>query len=435
MARPDRESLDAPAAPIRIVHLGLGAFHRAHEAWYTHRANALGGQQWGISAFTGRRPDEALKLAPQDGLYFLVTRSADGDTAELVTSISAVHDGAVHDGAVHEGVVHEGVDDAAWLACFREPSLAILSLTITEAGYAADSTAAGRIVRGLAARRAAGLGGITILSCDNLAGNGAITRAMVIGAADPGLAVWISDEVTFPSTMVDRITPKTTPDDLAIVERLTGLSDASPVVAEPFSDWVIEDDFAQGCPDWAAVGARLVDDVTAYERRKLLLLNGGHSLLAYAGSILGHETVAQASSDPKCVAMLDSWWDEAAPALAFDEGELADYRASILQRWANPRIRHQLAQIATDGALKLPVRIGPVIELHRGRGELPDAAIDILAAWLVQLRRGAVSGLDTAFAANADPHTVIAQVTPALRDDDELVVALTDRTTRWEELQ
>jgi fructuronate reductase len=232
--------------------------------------------------------------------------------------------------------------------------------------------------------------------------------------------------------MVDRITPRTTAEDLDIVKQLTGLADASPVVTEPFTDWAIEDDFAQGRPDWAAVGARLVDDVTPYERRKLLLLNGGHSLLAYCGAILGHETVAEARSDPRCVAMLNDWWDEAAPALAFDAGELADYRASILERWANPRIRHLLAQIALDGALKLPVRVGPVIELHRARGAMPDAALDILAAWLVQLRRGLVAGLD---AATTDARAVIALVTPTLRDDDELVAALTDRTTRWEQQQ
>ncbi|MEO8096030.1 MAG: mannitol dehydrogenase family protein [Pseudolysinimonas sp.] len=417
MAFPDRESLDAPAAPVRIVHLGLGAFHRAHQAWYTHRANALGAQQWGIAAFTGRRPDEAIKLAAQDGLYFLVTRRAGGDDAELVTSITAAHDGS---------------DAAAWLAYFREPGLAILTLTITEAGYGADSTAGPKIARGLAERRAACLGGITILSCDNLAGNGAVTRNLVLGAADDELKDWIESEVTFPSTMVDRITPRTTPEDLEIVKQLTGLADASPVVTEPFSDWVIEDDFVDGSPDWAAVGARLVDDVTPYERRKLLLLNGGHSLLAYAGAILGHDTIAEASSDARCVVMLNEWWDEAAPALAFDAGELADYRASILERWGNPRIRHLLSQIAQDGALKLPVRVGPVIELHRARGEMPDAAVGILAAWLVQLRRGAVSGLDSA---TAGARAVIALVTPTLRDDDELVAALTDRARRWEEPQ
>ena len=271
------------------MHLGLGAFHRAHQAWYTDRADA----GWGIAAFTGRSPTAAEALAAQDGLYVLVERAADGDTATVVQSIVQAHDGG---------------DELAWRAAVADPAVTVLTLTVTEAGYAASATddvaalrsgggaltAPGRLVDGLRARRDAGVGPLAVVSCDNLPANGAVTERVVRGVArlvDPGLDDWIARNVSFVSTMVDRITPATTDDDRAVARALTGFADAVPVVTEPFSEWVLSGDFPAGRPPWERVGARFVADVEPYEQRKLWLLNAGHSLLAYRGRLLGHDTV------------------------------------------------------------------------------------------------------------------------------------------------
>lgn len=363
----------APAAPpVRIVHLGLGNFHRAHQAWYTARAGDS--TDWGIAAFTGRRPDMAEALAPQDGLTTLITRAGDGDSFELVGSIVAVHPADDHD---------------AFLDYLRRPEVAVITITVTEQGYRAGSHLPVRLVDGLAARRTAGAGAITVLSCDNLPENGAVTAAIVAERAasvDPELADWIAEHVDFASSMVDRITPATTDSDRALVAEHCGWVDASPVATEPFHEWVMSGLFPAGRPRWEDAGARVVADVTPFEQRKLWLLNGSHSLLAYAGSVRGHESIDEAIADPQCRAWVEALWDEAAPHLPLPADDVAAYRAALLDRYANPRIRHRLAQIAADGSTKIVVRTLPVLRAERAEGRVPVGCATVIAAWIRHLR-------------------------------------------------
>jgi fructuronate reductase len=387
-----------PAAPVRIVHLGLGNFHRAHQAWYTSRAGD--GADWGIAAFTGRRPDAADALAPQDGLSTLITRASDGDAFELVGSLTAVHAAGDHD---------------AYLDYLRRPEVAVVTITVTEQGYLADpsrrlrqtddvasdiaalradrqavvSTLPGRLVAGLAARRAAGAGPITVLSCDNLPENGEVAASVVTQlaeAVDPALAEWIGEQVDFASSMVDRITPATTDADRTLVAERCGYVDASPVATEPFHEWVMSGRFPAGRPRWEDAGARIVDDVTPFEQRKLWLLNGSHSLLAYAGSIRGHASIDEAIADPACRRWVEALWDEAAPHLPLPADDVAAYRSALLDRYANSRIRHRLAQIVADGSTTVVVRTVPVIRAERAAGRVPLGCATVLAAWILHLR-------------------------------------------------
>ncbi|AGZ41651.1 mannitol dehydrogenase family protein [Actinoplanes friuliensis] len=356
-------------APVRIVHLGLGGFFRAHQAWYTGAAPDAG--RWGIAAFTGRSRGLADDLARQDGRYTLIVRGPSHDEM-----------------AVQEAVVKAlpGTDTAAWSAHLALPEVAVVTLTVTESAYAEGGVVARRLVDGLAARRAAGAGPLAVVSCDNLPRNGSRTADVVTALAastDPALAPWIRDSVSFVDTMVDRITPRTRPEDVEVVLAETGWADAVPVVTEPFTEWVLSGDFPAGRPAW---DARFVDDVHPYETRKLLLLNGGHSLLAYAGSARGHETIAAAVADPVCRGWLDDWWDEAARYVPLPAGDVLAYRKALLERFANPRIRHTLAQIAADGSQKVPIRALPVVRGERAAGRVPVGGVRILAAWIDHLR-------------------------------------------------
>ncbi|HEY3339149.1 MAG TPA: mannitol dehydrogenase family protein [Propionicimonas sp.] len=388
-----------PAAPVRIVHLGVGNFFRAHQAWYTEHAPDAA--EWGIAAFTGRSAAMADALRPQDGLYTLITRGADGDSYEVVSSLSAVHSSSEHE---------------AFLAYLRSPGLAIVTLTVTEAGYvpgtdghldlsnpgiASDietlradphapvTSMPGRLVAGLIGRRAAFAGPLAIVSCDNLSHNGEVLETVVTDLAaevDPHLVGWIGANVAFGTTMVDRITPATTDAHRASVLAATGTLDEAPVPTEPFSEWVIQGEFPNGRPAWEAAGARIVADVEPFERRKLALLNGSHSLLAYGATILGHETVADAIADPRCQAWVEQWWDEACAHLPLPAGELAAYRQALLERYRNPNIRHALAQIAADGSLKIAVRILPTLRAELAAGRVPPGAARAVAAWVQHLR-------------------------------------------------
>jgi fructuronate reductase len=380
-------------APVRIVHLGLGAFHRSHQAWYTQQAGDAA--EWGIAAFTGRRPDAAVALAEQDGLYTVVERADTGDSFTVVGSIVEAVDGA---------------DLQRLTALVATPGTAVVTLTITEAAYglgadgtlditapdvAADlallgsgsgrpATPLGRLALALAARRDAGSGPIAVVCCDNLSNNGEVARQAVAGFAgawDSGLAAWIDASVSFVSTSVDRITPRTTDQDLADVREACGYRDTSPVVAEPFSSWVLSGDFPAGRPRWEDAGALFVDDIEPYENRKLWLLNGAHSLLAYAGQLRGHSTVAEALADPICLRAVEAFWDEAEANLPVDL-EIASYRAALLARFSNGRIAHNLAQIAMDGSTKLRMRAVPVLQAERAAGRTGAAAALMIAAWM-----------------------------------------------------
>lgn len=403
LRRLSREIDGRPAAPVRIAHLGPGNFFRAHQAWYTEHAPDAA--DWGIAAFAGRRGVVARDLAAQDGLYTLLVRAADGDRPEVVSAISAVS---------------ADLDD--WRRCFARPELALVTTTVTEAGYRRDAgggldradpeivadiaalhehgatagsrradvvTAPGKLALGLAVRRANGLPGVAVVPCDNVPGNGAMV-ARVVGelaaAADPGLADWIAEHVSFVTTMVDRITPYTTDDDRAAVRSAAGVDDAVPVVTEPYVEWVLSGAFPQGRPRWEDAGARFVDDIVPWEHRKLWLLNGSHSLMAYAGTLRDHETVEQAISDPVVRGWVEQWWDDAARHLPLPPEEIAAYRAALLDRYANPRIRHLLRQIATDGSQKVPIRILPTVRGDLANGHVPTGAARVLAAWVCHLR-------------------------------------------------
>lgn len=393
----------SPAPPVRHVHLGLGSFFRAHQAWYTHRASDA--DAWGIAAFSGRSAELARTLAAQDGLFTLDVRGPDGDELEVVTSLVRTH------GAD---------DDDAWLTYLADPAVAILTTTVTEAGYLrgpdrhldaehpdvvadlarvrtepsfAGRTAPVRIAVGLLARRDAGAGPIALVPCDNLQANGAALRAVVRDAAallDPTLPAWVEENVAFVTTMVDRITPRPTEHDVALVRSLGGYDDPVPVVTEPFSEWVLEGDFPAGRPRWEDAGARFTDDIEPFEQRKLALLNGAHSLLAYAGLALGQTTVSEAIADPRCRDWVEQWWDEAAAHLPQPAGELDEYRAALVSRFANPAIRHLLAQIATDGSKKLRERVVPTLLAERAAGRGAAGAARVLAAWVTHVRAGQV---------------------------------------------
>jgi fructuronate reductase len=421
LRRLDRVRDGRPAAPIRIAHLGPGNFFRAHQAWYTEHASDAAG--WGIAAFAGRRGAVARELAAQDGLYTLLVRAADGDRAEAVSAISTVS---------------AELDD--WRRYFALPELALVTITVTEAGYrrAADGgldrddpevasdlaalqehgaaadvvTAPGKLALGLAVRRAHDLPGVAVVPCDNVPDNGAMV-ARVVGelaaAADQnssgsGLAAWIAEHVSFVTTMVDRITPHTTDDDREAVRARAGVDDPVPVVTEPYVEWVLSGEFPQGRPRWEDVGARFVDDVVPWEHRKLWLLNGSHSLMAYAATIRGHETVEQAISDPVVRGWVEAWWDDAARHLPLPAEEIAAYRAALLDRYANPRIRHLLRQIAADGSQKLPIRILPTVRAELDRGHVPTGAARVLAAWVCHLRGQGAPVADVA----ADEFTALA---------------------------
>ena len=387
-----------PAAPVRMVHLGVGNFTRAHQAWYTsHSPDA---DQWGIAGFTGRRRDTADALAPQDGLYTLITRSGEGDTFELIGALSAVHAAADHE---------------AYLDYLSRPEVAVVTITVTEAAYlrGADghldagldvivsdlealrsaprnpvASLPARLVAGLVARRTSGASALTILSCDNLPENGAVTKTVVQDFAallDETLGDWINSQVDFATSMVDRITPRTTDEDRALVQQACGYVDAYPVATEPFSEWVISGGFPAGRPRWEEAGATIVAEVEPFEQRKLWLLNGSHSMLAYAGSIRGHSTIDEAIADPSCRSWVEMFWDEASRHLALPAADIAEYREALLTRFSNPRAGDQLARIAADGSTKLVVRTLPTIRAERAAGRVPIGCATTIAAWVLHL--------------------------------------------------
>jgi len=372
--RLDRSSWAAPPRPMRIVHIGVGNFSRAHQAWYTARADPTGA--WGIAGFTGRSGAAADTLGRQGGLYTLIERGPDVDRLEVIDSICEVRPAS---------------DLAGLVAAVAAPTTSVVTLTVTEAAYAAAPTSDGlpsvpeRLVTALAARLDTSAGPLAIVSCDNISANGAVLRDLTLTAADrrrPLLGAWIESEVSFVGTSVDRITPRTTLDDRLLVQRELDLVDDAPVVCEPFTDWVLCGEFPAGRPPWEDAGARFVTDIEPWERRKLWLLNGGHSLLAYCGLLRGHATVHDAAGDRELGAALDRFWNLAERHLPAGELNLGVYRRDLKRRFANGRIGYPLTQIATDGLGKLRNRLVPVIEAATGAGESPEPALQVIAAWV-----------------------------------------------------
>ncbi|KGB56118.1 Mannitol dehydrogenase-like protein [Sphingopyxis sp. LC81] len=373
-----------------IVHIGIGAFHRAHQAVYTDDAMNAGDRDWGIIGMSLRSGDVAAQLNLQDGLYTVSTRSAAGSELRLI-------------GAVQKVLVAAD-DPQAVIDAIAAPTTHIVSFTVTEKGYlrrpdgsldlaaAVGSASLYRfIAAGLAARKAAGLRGVTLLSCDNLAGNGAVLRRLMreyLAAYQPDLSAWFDGECTCPATMIDRIVPATTEADRADVEAMLGVRDEGVVVTEAFSQWVIEDNFAGPRPRWEMVGAELVADVAPYETAKLRMLNGAHSALAYIGLGSGHALVHQAIADPAIRPLIDRLMrEEAAPTIDAAPGQdLAAYADALLDRFANPALHHRLIQIAMDGSQKIPQRWLETLAWHRVRGQCCPSLEAAIAAWIAFLR-------------------------------------------------
>src|SRR5450830_1639088 len=382
-----------------IVHLGLGAFHRAHQAVYTDTVLAAGDLRWGTVGVSLRQPDTRDALAPQDNLYTLAIRGAGSEQLRVIGALTATL------------VATES--PAAVLQAMTQPHCHIVSLTVTEKGYCHDPasntlrldhpdiahdlaqdnihtprSAIGFIVRALAQRRAAGRPPFTVLSCDNLPANGATSRGLVLAFAaqvDAGLAAWIDAHGAFPNAMVDRIVPKTTDEDRAAIAAHLGAMDAWPVVTEAFSQWVIEDHFAGPRPAWEIAGATMVGHAEPYEHAKLRMLNGSHSSLAYLGAMAGYVTVDQAIRDDGLRSFIETMMtEEIAPTL--QRPGLAQYRDDLVSRFRNPALKHKLQQIAMDGSQKLPQRLLGTIRARLDDG-LPCERLGFaVAGWLHYLR-------------------------------------------------
>lgn len=375
-----------------IVHFGIGAFHRAHQAVYTDGAMGAGDRDWGIVGVSLRSGDVAAQLGPQDGLYTVSSRTAAGPEIRLI-------------GAVQRVLV-AGQEPQAVIDVLAAPTTHIVSFTVTEKGYL--RTADGQLdldaAKGpssfyrfvgaaLAARKAAGLPGLTLLSCDNLANNGAVLRALMrqyLTAEHPDVALWFDATCRCPATMVDRIVPATTDADRATVEAVLGVRDEGAVVTEAFSQWVIEDDFAGPRPRWDTVGAEFVADVAPYETAKLRMLNGAHSALAYIGLLAGHEYVHRAVADRAIRPLVERLMrEEAAPTIDAAPGQdLNAYADALLDRFANPALDHRLIQIAMDGSQKIPQRWLETRAWHQRRGGTCPSIEYAIDGWIAFLNDG-----------------------------------------------
>ncbi len=381
-----RPDFDPARLTTGIVHLGIGAFARAHLAAYTQPLLA-DDASWGIRGVSLRSPETREALAPQDWLYCRAERDGSGERLEVMAALTGVSVGA-----------------QAALQHLLDPAVRIVTLTVTEKGYWRDVDAAaipedsvpGLLAVALHRRRATGVAPFTVLSCDNLPANGKTTRDVVTRFAerlDRSLGHFVAEEVAFPDCMVDRIVPATSPEDRARIDAELGMHDAWPVVCEPFTQWVIEDRFPQGRPAWERTGAELVSDVRPYEDMKLRLLNGSHSSIAYLGQLVGWETVADAIAVPELRAHISALMTEVATTLTLPRTvDLDGYRDALLTRFANPALRHRTAQIAMDGSQKLPQRLfAPALARLAAGQRSPCIALGV-AAWLRFLQGRAEDG-------------------------------------------
>jgi fructuronate reductase len=384
------------------VHIGLGAFHRAHQAAYLEAwLNRNGGGDWGICAANIRSNRTLVDQLRAQNCRYHVAEYADLRQVQI-TEVRSIH-----------RVLFAGEDKAELLEQLTAPATRIVTLTVTEKGYYLSpangallrdepdivhdlaqptnpGTAPGLVLEGLARRRARGLAPFTVLCCDNMPDNGRRARQAVTelaAAQSAELAAWVEDAVAFPSTMVDRIVPAVTAESSHQLDVLLGFHDPAAVACEAFSQWVIEDCFSAGRPDWESVGVEMVADVKPAETMKLRLLNGAHSLLAYRGLLRGKATVAEAIADPQLNAQLRDYFYEAGASLDRTSGlDPTAYAATLLRRFANDALAHQLRQIAMDGSQKLPQRWldGALINIERGRSI--SATAEAVAAWMTYVR-------------------------------------------------
>ena len=394
-AEVERPGYDRAAVKIGVVHLGIGAFHRAHQAVVFDDALRSGDLRWGILGVSLRSPGVRDQLNPQDGLYSVVVRDGVSDRTRII-------------GAV-QGVLLAPEDPAAVVAAMASPDVHMVSLTVTEKGYRLDPasgglliedadvaadladlsrprTAPGFLVAALGQRHRVGLPPFTVVSCDNLPHNGARVRSAVLAMAeahDRALAEWIAAEGAFPQTMVDRIVPATTPDDIDAQAATLGVHDEGMVKTEPFTQWVVEDRFAGPRPDFAALGVQLTADVAPWEDAKLRLLNGAHSSIAYLGGLAGREFVHQVVAIPPFKAFVERLWDEAEKTLNPPPGlDIPTYRIDLMARFSNPSLQHRTRQIAMDGSQKLPQRLLATIAARLDAHQSIDALALGVAGWI-----------------------------------------------------
>ena len=383
-----RFDYDRTAQAVGIVHFGIGAFHRAHQAWYTDRAMESQGGDWMIAGISLRSPAAGEQLNPQDGLYTLAEKSGEVTSLRVIGSVAEVLLGTRQRASIAIRLI--------------APTTHIVTFTVTEKGYCRradgglDLDLAGQgfyplLADAFAQRKAAGIGGLTLLSCDNLADNGHQLKRLMgeyLAAHHPDLVDWVAQNCTFPCSMVDRIVPATTAQDRAEVEALLASRDEGVVMTEPFSQWVIEDSFAGPRPAWETVGAQIVADVAPYETAKLRMLNGAHSALAYCGLAAGHTYVHQAVADPALRAMaLRLMREEAAPTIAAPaDMDLAAYAGALITRFDNPALNHRLIQIAMDGSQKIPQRWLATLAANQAQGRSCPAILSAIAAWIKHLR-------------------------------------------------
>jgi len=394
-----RPRITPGAAGPGIVHLGLGAFHRAHQAVYTEDAMAAAGGDWGIVGVAPRSAAVVDALAAQDRLYSVTTLAPHGSATRVIGALA--------------GLRRAAADPDAVVALLADPRIRVVTLTVTEKGYRLDPatgrlllddelradlsgpgggrpprTVPGLLVRGLAARQRAGAGPIALVSCDNLPSNGRRLRGLVEQsvqrlAAGP-LADWVAGNVTFPGTMVDRIVPATTAETMTIAAGALGVRDGAAVCGEPYYQWIIEDDFPAGRPAWELAGAVLTGDARPWELLKLRTLNGVHSAIAYLGAVAGYDTIAAALGLPGLRrAMRRFIAEDIGPTLTPPDGvSIAGYGDEVLERFANPAIGHRTVQVAMDGSQKLPQRVLHTILDRRAAGGTPRWGTLVVAGWM-----------------------------------------------------
>ena len=381
-----------------IVHVGVGNFHRAHEACYTDQLLNQGERAWGICGICLLEKDLKMyqTLASQDGLYALVIKEADGNRQIRVI------------GSIVE-YMHAPPDPSAVIAKMADPGVRIISLTITEGGYNYDPatgqfnfknpdiqwdllnpdrprTIFGYLTAAFSLRKQNGVPGLTVLSCDNIQQNGSVCRNMLttyIRESMPELTDWVADKVTFPNSMVDRITPATTSRDVEELRDRFHVEDSWPVSCEPFIQWVIEDHFSRGRPPWELAGVQFTEEVEPFEKMKIRLLNAGHSLLGFTGSLMGYSTIYEAVGDDLILRFLRAFMDqEVTPILDSVEGiDLNAYKETLISRFSNPHMEDRLSRICSESSSKIPKFLIPTIEDQLGRkGPVKYSAL-IIAAW------------------------------------------------------
>ncbi|WP_035858641.1 mannitol dehydrogenase family protein [Cryptosporangium arvum] len=396
--RVDVPQYDRQGLTAGIVHLGVGAFHRAHQAMAVDRLLTAGlGREFAICGIGVLPSDRRMAdvLTSQDGLYTLLLKHADGRREARVI-------GSIVD------YVFAPDDPAAAIERMARPEVTIVSLTVTEGGYFVDqvtgefladdpgirhdlahrqapATIFGYLVAALKLRRDRGVPAFTVMSCDNVQGNGHLTGRMLTAyarLADAEFADWLQSSVRFPNSMVDRIAPVITDADRTETVTRFGVRDGWPVVAEPFFQWVLEDDFGAGRPPWEHAGVQLVPDVEPYELMKLRLLNAGHQALCYFGYLAGHRYTHEAAQDPAIAAFLTRYLEEATPTLRPVAGiDLADYKRTLVERFSNPEVRDTLARLGTDTSDRIPKFVLPAVRENLAAGRPVTLAAAVCASW------------------------------------------------------